>query len=92
MRLLREKNPDGIMAKREWWSLGEGYEALVVYEDGNCSINVTGKEGDVSLSIGDKINKANSSNYVTTATIDSGFIEVPEGDLKNILSLIEQYC
>ncbi len=92
MQLLKEKASNGLLAKREWWSLGDMCEAMIVYEHGKCSINITGDSGDISLTIGEKINKERSRKYPTTVTIDSGFIEVPEDELNEVLSLIENLC
>ena len=92
MRLIKNKEANGTLARREWWSLNHAYEAMVGYEDGKCSINIIGQAGDLSLSIGNKLNKEFSRRYSISRTIDSSFIEVPEGELKEVLSLIERYC
>ena len=92
MKLIREKAADGILSKRQWWLVGESCEALVVFENGKCSINIIGGEGDLTLSIGKKINEDHSCDFIITATIDSGFIEVPEGELEKVLSWVEECC
>ncbi|MET0052130.1 MAG: hypothetical protein ABW095_13770 [Candidatus Thiodiazotropha sp.] len=92
MQLINVKDADGILSKRQWWTVGESCEALVVYENGKCSINITGNSGDLTASIGKKINEDHSCNFVITATIDSGFIEIPEDELEKVLSWIDICC
>lgn len=89
-KLIRQVAGDKLLDRREWRAVGVGCEAMVVYGDGGCSVNVIcAQAGDVTPlvyrhaeGIADRLSQA----------IDSYSLEVAEGKLPELLRLLDAVC
>lgn len=87
---ILEQN-DGILNRREWWSLSNSCEALVAYGDKICSIHLTNKEKiDITQEVAKIIKEQANIAITVTATIDSYFIECSKEDLETLMRFLDK--
>ncbi len=90
--LIREQ-PAGILERREWWSLPDSCEAMVVYGKEICSIHVTNKnKEDITKELAGRIEAQTEVALSTTATIDSFLIECKANEAPSLLTALESVC
>jgi len=93
MAELVRKQPAGILERREWWSLSDTCEAMVVYGKEICSIHITNSNReDISKELVAKLLEKTGVSLSTTATIDSYFIECEEEKVVGLLADLESVC
>ncbi|MDH5228469.1 MAG: hypothetical protein OEZ58_14910 [Gammaproteobacteria bacterium] len=90
--LIREQAA-GVLDRREWWSLKDSYEAMVVYGKDVCSVHITNSNReDVTKELAEKLKAKQSITLQTTSTIDSFFVECNQDQVMVLIKDLESVC
>lgn len=92
VELIRAQ-PAGILDRREWWSLPNSCEVMVVYGKDICSIHITNKsKEDITKGLAERVEAQKEIALSTTETIDSFLIECKASDVPSLLAALETVC